>query len=93
MAHFSIEEGLCVGELTVGNSLGEFLNGFPQKDATSIRMIGLDAKGGFSRAALITPIGMFDLRAQTGGGHVSRVGGTRSLALVFQPAEPKGRSK
>ena len=93
MARFFMEEALCVGELSVGNSLGEFLNGFPQKDATSIRIIGLDAKGGFSRAALITPIGMFDLRAQAGGGYVSRLGGTRSLALAFKQDEPKGNTQ
>lgn len=85
---FSLENGLCVGELALGNSFGEYLNGFPQKDATSIRMIGLDAKGGFSRAALITPIGMLDLRAQAAGGHVARLGGARSLELVFFQANP-----
>jgi serine beta-lactamase-like protein LACTB, mitochondrial len=84
-ARFSVQDGICSGAITVGDALGAWLNGFPQKDAQTIGMIGLDTTGGFSRAALVTPIGAYDLRGRDEDGrYVARFGGSRLLSLAFQ---------
>jgi serine beta-lactamase-like protein LACTB len=80
-AGFALQNGSCEGRIAVGNALGDWLNGFEQKDTDALRIIGLDAGGGLSRAALVTPIGIFDLRAQADGRLVARFGETRSLAF------------
>ncbi|MDP1861003.1 MAG: hypothetical protein Q8K82_20180, partial [Gemmatimonadaceae bacterium] len=80
---FIIEDGMCVGEMEIGNVFGDFLNGFLQKDAKALRIIGLDAQGGLSRAALVTPIGIFDLRAQRDGTYFTRLTPTRTVAFAL----------
>ena len=82
-ARFLLENGLCIGEISVGNAFGAYLNDFPQRDAVTIKMIGFKGAGGFSRAALVTPIGVFDLRHQAQGDYVARLSTTRSLTLTF----------
>jgi serine beta-lactamase-like protein LACTB, mitochondrial len=89
-ARFLLENGLCIGEISVGNAFGAFLNDFPQRDAATLKMIGFTGAGGFSRAALVTPIGVFDLRHQAQGGYVARLSTKRSLTLTFDtPANVK----
>ena len=83
-ARFAMEDGVCVGELDVVNAFGAWLNDFPQKDAATVKIIGVDAGGGLSRAALVTPVGVYDLRARAGGGHAAVLGGTRTVSMTFR---------
>lgn len=83
-AHVVLEDTVCTATITVPNAFGEWLNGFPQKDAKVLKMIGLDPDGGFSRAALVTPIGVYDLRAQVGEGrYVASLGASRTVWFDF----------
>lgn len=84
-ARVALEDGICTAVLTVQNAFGEWLNSFPQADAATLKIIGVDPKGGFSRAALVTPIGVYDLRAQDGGSHyIASLGGTRTVSFNFR---------
>jgi hypothetical protein len=81
---FSLEEGICSGTITLGSDMKDWFNAAPQKDAKSIKAVGLDARGRFTRAALVTPFGAYDLRASgTGGEYVARFNSTRSLSITF----------
>jgi CubicO group peptidase (beta-lactamase class C family) len=82
-ARFRVEDGICIGELSVANAFGAWMNGPPQRDATTVRLIGIDVGSGFSRAAVVTPVGAYELRAGTDG-YASRIGPTRTLTLRFQ---------
>ncbi|QSX77955.1 serine hydrolase domain-containing protein [Agrilutibacter solisilvae] len=84
-AVFAMEDGTCIGTLRLApGPLRDWVNGFPQRDADSLKLIGLDARGGLSRAAIVTPIGLHDLRAQPGlPGYLVRFGPERSLSLEF----------
>ena len=83
-ARFAIDGGICTGEFSASNALGTWVNGFPQKDAVTLRLIGMDRAGGFSRAALVTPIGAYDLRASgTSDEYQALLAGSRALTLRF----------
>ena len=85
-ARFTIDGGICTGEISASNALGAWLNGFPQKDAVTLRLIGMDRAGGFSRAALVTPIGAYDLRASGAPDqYQAALAGSRKLTLRFAP--------
>lgn len=84
IARFTLVAGACSGRIGVDNALGGWLNGFEQKDADSLEVIGLDRDGGLSRAALVTLIGIYDLRAQGDGRWLARMG-QRSLTIVIEP--------
>ena len=85
-ARFTIDGGICTGEIPASNALGAWLNGFPQKDAVTLRLIGMDRAGGFSRAALVTPIGAYDLRASGAPDqYQAALAGSRKLTLRFAP--------
>ena len=84
-ARFVLEEGICSGRIAVSGPMADWFNGPPQKDATSFELIGLDSGGGFSRVALVTPYGAYDLRADEGdGGYIVRFSSTRPLSLTFR---------
>ncbi len=84
-ARFVLEDGMCSGSITVAGAMADWFNGPPQKDATSIDIIGLDSGGGFARAAFVTPIGAYDLRAsEAADGYLVRFGGARTLSIVFR---------
>lgn len=85
-ARFAMEEGVCVGTVSLTSGpLRDWLNGFPQRDADTLKLVGLDARGGFSRAALVTPIGLHDLRVQADGdGYSARFGSTRTVSFRFK---------
>ncbi|GAB3383977.1 serine hydrolase domain-containing protein [Lysobacter fragariae] len=82
-ARFTLEEGLCTGTISLPvEPLGAWLNKFPQKDAGSLQVIGIDPRGGFARAALVTPIGIHDLRAQGAEGNfVAKLGSNQVLSI------------
>lgn len=84
-ARFAKRQGLCEGEMSTDNAFGAWLNGFPQKDVANLRLVGLDPEGGFARAALVTPIGVFDLRGEGADGYAARLGGKKgNLTLAFK---------
>jgi serine beta-lactamase-like protein LACTB, mitochondrial len=83
-ARFAVEDGICIGEIGVENEFGAWLNGFPQKDATAVKIIGVDADGGLSRAALVTAAGVYDLRARENGGHTVVLGPARAVLFAFR---------
>ncbi len=80
---FGVRDGQCTGELALGNAFGEYLNdAATKKGATRLTVIGMDARGELSRAALVTPIGLYDLRAAAEGGHRAAFG-KRALEIRF----------
>lgn len=85
-ARFAVKDGLCVGELALDNALGEYLNASAtKKGATRLAVIGMDARGELARAALVTPIGLYELRAASAGEHRAAFG-KRALAITFVAA-------
>jgi len=84
-ASFAVEDGICSGTIAVDKAMADWFDGGPQKDARSIRIIGLDERGGLARAAFVTPFGAYDLRSSPAkGDHSVRFNGTRSLAITFR---------
>ncbi|MFY0535250.1 hypothetical protein [Nannocystis pusilla] len=84
-ARFAERQGLCEGEMSTDNAFGAWLNGFPQKDVANLRLVGLDPEGGFARVALVTPIGVFDLRSEGADSYAARLGGKKgNLTLAFK---------
>ncbi len=87
-ARFERRDGACTGAIGIENgAVADWLNGLPQRDAKTLAVIGLDADGGLSRAALVTPAGIYDLRA-TGkpGEYAARIGTNRTLTLTLTAA-------
>lgn len=82
-AHVVVEDGACTATLSVSNAFGDWLNSFMQKDAETIKLIGLDLDGGFSRAALVTPAGVYDLRAQPAGRHLASLSEKSAISIQF----------
>ncbi|WP_084087112.1 serine hydrolase domain-containing protein [Aerolutibacter daejeonensis] len=99
-ARFSVEGGLCTGVLSLpAEPLGAWLNKFPQKDASTLRIIGIDPRGSLSRAVLVTPIGLHELRTEGRRGYVARLATSQAVSLRFvsginpdpePPVESKG---
>jgi hypothetical protein len=50
-------------------------------------VIGLYPGHGLSRAALVTPTGIYDLRAQADGSFVARISETSALRLQLGPID------
>lgn len=86
-ARVSVEDGVCIAVITVQNAFGEWVNCCLQtelEDAETVQIIGVDPNGGFSRAALVTPIGIYDLRVRDGGSrYLAPLGGTNSISIRF----------
>ena len=58
------------------------LNGQPQGDSAILKVVGVEAGDGLGRAALVTPIGVYDLRGDGDGTWRSPLGGgARSLTI------------
>lgn len=81
---FAVADGMCIGTLAIAGEAKAWFDQFPQKDAPHLRLVGLDARPGLSRAALVTPIGLYDLRAQADGSHRAAMGSESKLTLRFQ---------
>ena len=82
-AHFVLDEGICVGTISIDGALADWFNLAPQRDADSIKIIGLQANSGLARAALITPYGAYDFRPD-GGAYSTDFSSSRSLSVVFE---------
>jgi CubicO group peptidase (beta-lactamase class C family) len=85
-ASFALRDGICTGRMGVGpgNAFGAWLNGFPQRDVTELTIIGVGPDGGAARAALVTPVGAYDLRSADGHCYEAALGGKSAVSLTFQ---------
>lgn len=87
-ARFGTEGGVCVGRMELGdNPLRHWLNGFPQRDAQALSVVGIDWQGGLDRAALVTPIGLHPMEMESQEASAWRVkfGATRMFSIRFMP--------
>jgi serine beta-lactamase-like protein LACTB len=76
-------DGLCHGEIELAGRLFAYFDRGPQPTAPTIRVVGLDPEGGLSRAGLVTPFGLYELRASEDGTYTSRWSAQRGLELRF----------
>jgi serine beta-lactamase-like protein LACTB len=88
---FELEGGLCTGRLAPEGEFKAYFDKFPQKDVDALRVIGLYPGQGLARAALITPIGIYDLRAQPDGSFAARLAGSTELRFVLGDAPAQAR--
>lgn len=86
-ARFVLEDGACTGRIAPEGELKAYFDRFVQKDVGELSIVSLDDGAGLSRAALVTPIGIYDLRAEADGSHVARVGASSVLRLEFNAAK------
>ena len=89
-ARFWLGDGICQGELELSGSLRAFFDRGPQPTSASIRLVGLDTGGGLSRAGLVTPFGIYDLRADESGQYRSHWSATRTLEFRLLGADGHG---
>ncbi|OJY47469.1 MAG: hypothetical protein BGP17_09750 [Sphingomonas sp. 67-41] len=84
-ASFGLRDGLCTGTIALepGNPFGAWLDSFPQRNASALALIGVEPKRG-GRFALVTPIGVYDLRSPDGRHYSAALGGSRMLTLTLQ---------
>lgn len=83
-AQFRLDGDLCRGRISTDNALGAYVNGFTQKDVTTLEVIALRADGRLDRAALVSPIGAYEVR-RTGGDSLGvDFGGGRLLDLILR---------
>ncbi|MFT3808860.1 MAG: serine hydrolase domain-containing protein [Micropepsaceae bacterium] len=61
---FVLEDGLCVGRIALDEdgALAEWLSDAGDTEVAQVTVVGLDSDGRFARGALVTPIGVYDLR-------------------------------
>lgn len=79
---FTLADGICAGELTVqGNPLGTRMNSVVQPDVAALPVIGVSADGGLGQAALVTPVGLYDLRISGGMAWASNMAGAEARRL------------
>ena len=82
-ARFALDEGVCRGRISATNALGAWLNSFPQRDAAELQIIAVSSDGALARAALVTPVGVYDLRVTPGNAYETRIGANREFSIVF----------
>jgi serine beta-lactamase-like protein LACTB len=82
-AHFNEEAGSCIGTLRPDGALKAYFDQFPQPDRDTLRIIGLYPGHGLARAVLVTPIGLYDLRATADGQFIARLGATSELRFTL----------
>lgn len=83
VVRFRQEHGRCVGELDAAGALTEHFASATAWPNRTLSLIGLDARGDFGRAALVTPHGLYDLRAQGGGRFQAKFSDKLTLQLQF----------
>lgn len=82
----SLRAGLCRATLPAG-PLGPVLRPLGLPADAPLELIGLDGRGGWARAALVTPVGLIELRAQPDGSLAGRYG-QRPLRLRVVDSAP-----
>lgn len=78
---FRLERGRCVGELEADAVLRAHFAKATAWTQPRLQAIALDAGGGLARAALVTPFGLYDLRAQGEGRYLATLSGDQVLEL------------
>ncbi len=67
LATFRLEHGRCVGELVANDALDKHFATASAWPGHTLHVIALEADGSLARAALVTPFGLYDLRADGPG--------------------------
>lgn len=81
-ASFRLEHGRCVGELRAPAPLAaHFVKASAWKGRT-LRIVALDSDGTLSRAALVTPFGLYELRAIAAASWSATLSGGVTLGLM-----------
>lgn len=83
VVRFRIERGLCVGIAEQHPAMQSYFDTASQRTDAALTIVGLDPKGGLSRAGIVNPFGIADLRAQDDGSFVADLTATRRLVLRF----------
>lgn len=83
-SQFRMDDGICIGSIAGDPAMGSYFNNGPQKDLIDLRIIAIDPGTGLARAALVTPNGAYDLRAQPDGSYVASFSSKRSIVLTFR---------
>ena len=79
---FRSDHGRCVGELVAPAPLRTFFAKAYRWPGQRLRIIALSSDGTLARAALVTPFGLYDLRAQGDGGWTTKLNATTTLTLT-----------
>ncbi|UIP05817.1 beta-lactamase family protein [Erythrobacter sp. SDW2] len=81
VARFRMVDGVCQGELEIGGTLRTYFDRGPQPTAPKMRIVGIGIDGGLSRAGLVTPFGIYEIRATEDGQFHSEWSSTRNLTF------------
>lgn len=81
--HFRIEAGLCIGTAEQHPAMLAYFATAMQRSDAPLAIVGLDPDGGMSRAGIVNPFGIADLRAQADGSFAAPITTTRRLVLRF----------
>jgi serine beta-lactamase-like protein LACTB, mitochondrial len=81
---FKVENNICRGRVSNDNAFGRWINSVSERDASEFQIISLSADGNFARAALVTPIGIYDLRADQNERYTAKIGTARDLTFSFK---------
>lgn len=81
-ATFYREDGRCVGEFVAPAPLRTFFAAAYQWPGQRLRIIALANDGALARAALVTPFGLYDLRAQHDGTWATEFNASSILTLA-----------
>ncbi len=80
-----LDDGVCRADIEPGKALGDRLRAAGLPSGERLALIGLQGDG-LARAALVTPVGLIELRAQADGSLAGRYG-TRPLSLRLVVSE------
>lgn len=67
VATFRMEHGRCIGELATGGALDKYFANATAWPGRKLQVIAMEADGNLARAALVTPFGLYDMRAEGPG--------------------------
>jgi CubicO group peptidase (beta-lactamase class C family) len=88
VVRFRVEQGLCVGTADQHPAMRAYFGTAMQRSDAPLTVVGLDPKGGLSRAGLVNPYGIADLRAQADGSFTAEITKGRRFVLRFdQPGK------
>lgn len=81
---FRREQGRCVGELRAPPPLAAHFAKASAWKGRTLRIVALDSEGSLSRAALVTPFGLYELRAVAAARWSATLSGGATLELAAQ---------
>lgn len=82
-ARFALVDGQCRGELAIAGSLAEYFGRGPQTGSDRLQIIALAADGALARAGLVTPFGIYDLRASGEAGFGIQISPSRRFTFTL----------